>query len=166
MIIWIIGMSGAGKTTIGKKLLPMLNKHIGKFVFIDGDEVREIFGNDLSHKLEDRRKNANRIKHLCKLFDKNNINVVCCILSIFEETRDWNRKNLKKYKEIYIKVSMNELIRRDQKGLYKGALKNEIKNVVGFDIPFEEPSKSDIIIENDGDESIDDIVIKIMKNIN
>ena len=154
-------MSGAGKTTIGKKLLPMLNKHIGKFVFIDGDEVREIFGNDLSHKLEDRRKNANRIKHLCKLFDKNNINVVCCILSIFEETRDWNRKNLKKYKEIGIKVSMNELIRRDQKGLYKGALKNEIKNVVGFDIPFEEPSKSDIIIENDGDESIDDIVSKL-----
>ena len=68
------------------------------------------------------------------MLDEQGIDVVCSILSMFEESREWNRENFSKYYEIYIKTNMNTLKLRDQKGLYSSFEKGEINNVVGLDL--------------------------------
>ena len=150
MVIWIIGLSGSGKTTMLDKVYKDLNSNIKNIVKIDGDIIREVFNNDLGHTIEHRKRNARRISKLCQFLENQNIIVLCSILSAFEYDREWNRSNLMTYKEIYINTPKKMLIERDSKGLYKKQIRGEIKNVVGFDIPFEEPLSPDIIIENKG----------------
>ena len=151
MIIWIIGLSGAGKTTIGKEVYAQWKLKGRQALFLDGDAFREIMGGDLGHDIENRRMNAGRICRLCKLFDQQNIDVICCILSIFEESREWNRQNLNEYIEVFIDVPMDELVRRDSKGLYRQAIAGKTKNVVGVDLLFEKPKAPNLIIENYGE---------------
>ena len=93
MVIWIIGLSGAGKTTLANNVVAHANMKSKKTILIDGDIIREIFDNDLSYSMEDRLVNAKRICKLGKFLDEQGLNVVCAILSIFPETREWNRKN-------------------------------------------------------------------------
>ncbi|TGN08005.1 adenylyl-sulfate kinase [Leptospira ilyithenensis] len=151
MVIWLIGLSGAGKTAIGQSLFNELKNEYSNLVYLDGDIIREVFGDNLGYTIEDRKKNADRICRLCKMLDSQKIHVVCSILSIFEESREWNRTNLSQYFEIFIDVSRDVLSKRNQKGLYEKAERGEIKNVVGFDIPFEIPEKPNLIIKNDDD---------------
>jgi adenylyl-sulfate kinase len=150
MVIWLIGLSGAGKTTIGREVHALLRCNGSKVVLLDGDAFREVMGDDLGHGLDDRRRNAGRICRLCKLLDEQQIDVVCCILSIFEESREWNRQNLNDYTEVFIDVPMDELIRRDPKGLYLKALAGEVRDVAGIDLEFEQPKSPDLVIENHG----------------
>ena len=148
MVIWIIGLSGSGKTTLLDKVYEDVHLKVNNLVKIDGDIIREVFANDLGHTIEHRKRNAKRISKLSQFLEKQNIIVVCSILSVFEADREWNRSNLKNYKEIYIKTPQENLVDRDSKGLYKKHIKGEINNVVGFDITFEEPKNSDLVIHN------------------
>ena len=79
------------------------------------------------------------------------MNVVCCTISMFHEVREWNRKYIESYSEIYVKVSMETLISRDQKGLYSGKTTEREKEVVGVQTVSEEPRHPDLILDNDGD---------------
>ena len=92
MVIWLIGLSGAGKTTIGELLYLKMKAIRPNTVFIDGDKIREVMGGELGHSLEDRKKNADRICRFCHFLEEQNIDVVCSILSLFPESRTWNRK--------------------------------------------------------------------------
>ena len=83
MVVWIIGLSGAGKTTLGVEVVSQAKPLIPNLVFIDGDVIREIFGNDLGYSIEHRLRNAERISRLCKFLEDQNIVVVCAILSLF-----------------------------------------------------------------------------------
>ena len=80
MVIWIIGLSGAGKTTLAEEIYKISKPINPNTVLIDGDAIREIFGNDLGHSAEDRKKNAKRISRLCYFLSLHNINVICSIL--------------------------------------------------------------------------------------
>lgn len=148
MVIWLIGLAGAGKTTIGQELYARLKSQRPSVVFLDGDDVRAMMGNDLGHTLEDRRANAWRICRLCRFLDQQGIDVVCAILSIFHDTQDWNRENYSSYLEVYIKVPLDVLVARDGKGLYRRALAGELKNVVGVDLPFVPPPRADLVLDN------------------
>ena len=83
MVIWLIGLSGAGKTTIGELLYLKMKAIRPNTVFIDGDKIREVMGGELGHSLEDRKKNADRICRFCHFLEEQNIDVVCSILSLF-----------------------------------------------------------------------------------
>jgi len=151
MVVWLIGLSRAGKTTIGRELYEQWKAIESNTVLIDGDEIRAIFQHDVdenSYALDGRRKNADRICQICAWLDRQEINVVCCILSIFEESRQWNRINLSEYFEVYIEVAFDRLIDRDDGSLYSPALKGKLKNVVNVDIPFHEPDNPDYIFNN------------------
>ncbi len=161
-VYWITGLSGAGKTTIGTQLLKKLNNNT---VFLDGDNLREIYGDDIGYSLEDRKKMAMRNSRLCKMLSSQGFNVICCTIAMFHSVRDWNRKNISNYKEIYLKVSPEVLIARDQKNLYSKHKNGTIKNIMGLDLSFEEPINPNIVIENNGDKSPDEIVDFIIKNI-
>ena len=148
MVVWIIGLSGSGKTTIAELMHNEFLKKNLSTVLIDGDQIRELFSNDLGYSKEDRLKNAGRIKSLCKLLDNNKINVICAILSISEKDRQWCRKNLSAYKEIYIDASIHDISIRGYRDLYNNYDKGKVKNVVGKDIKFETPKSSNYIIKN------------------
>ena len=152
-IIWLTGMSGSGKTTHACNLDQFFKKRNYTVKIIDGDEVRDIFKNydSSDYSIAGRRRNAERICAVCKWLDSQNINVVCCILSIFEESRAWNRETYSKYFEVYIEAPY-EFLRehRDYKQLYQDAEAGKMKDVVGVDIPFYPPERPDLVVENNG----------------
>ena len=151
MVIWIIGLSGTGKTTLASQVVERIRQLNGKVVLLDGDLIRTMFRNDVDHTIEGRRRNAERLSVLSKFLADQSIHVVAAVLSIFPEWRRWNRENIHDYSEVYIKTSMQTLLRRDVKNLYARAARGEIVNVVGVDIPFPEPENPELVIENDLD---------------
>jgi len=146
-VYWITGLSGAGKTTIGRLWYEELRRTMPNVAFLDGDMLRVVFGDDLGYTEADRRKSAMRNSRLCSLLSKQGIHVVCCTISMFDSIREWNRENIPGYVEIYVKVSMDTLRRRDQKGLYSSG--ND--NVAGIHFEIEEPQNPDVILNNDGE---------------
>lgn len=165
-LLWITGLSGAGKTTIATEVYTLLKNLHSNIVFIDGDVIREILGNDLGHDIEDRKKNAVRISKMCEFLTGQNIHVVCATMSLFKEIHNLNRENIEEYYEIFIDVPMEELIKRDSKGLYAKALKGENKNVMGIDLPYDEPKNPFMKIDNSTLEvSIHDKAVNIIEKV-
>ena len=145
-VYWITGLSGAGKTTLGRLWVEELRQGGDPAVFLDGDELRQVFGDDLGFTPEDRRKSAMRNARLCALLSRQGLSVVCCTISMFDSVRAWNRENIPGYFEVYVKVSMDTLRRRDQKGLYSQG----DRDVAGVHFQVEEPKTPDLILESDG----------------
>ncbi|MEZ5659096.1 MAG: adenylyl-sulfate kinase [Burkholderiaceae bacterium] len=151
MVIWLIGMSGAGKTTIGRALARRWRALHPCVVHLDGDEVREVFGQvdpETAYTVAGRRENSRRVSELCALLDRQGIDVVCSLLSIFQDHRDANRARFGEYFEVFIDTPLEVLAARDSKGLYREAHAGLRRHVVGFDIPFDRPAHPDMVIEN------------------
>jgi adenylylsulfate kinase len=151
MVIWMIGLSGSGKTTLSQLAYQQLKPKLPNLVRLDGDVIRALFGNDVDHTIEGRRRNAQRLSALSKFLADQRIHVIAAVLSIFPEWRQWNRENIPGYAEVYIRASMDTLLRRDTRNLYASALRGEIPNVVGVDIPFPEPVSPELVLDNDVD---------------
>lgn len=162
-VYWITGLSGAGKTTIGKIFYNQLRSKYANTVFLDGDMLREVFGNDLGYSDADRHKCAMRYSNLCKLLQQQGIHVVCCTISMFQDIRQWNREHIENYHEIYVKVSDETLHMRNQKGLYSKYKNGEEKELAGFQVGMELPENPDLILQNDGEKTPEEQV-KIMMN--
>jgi len=154
MITWLIGMSGAGKSTIGREVYLRLKRDEKQTVFIDGDEIRSVFKHDnleSSFNLDERRKNAERIVEICKWLDNQDIEVICCILCVFPDILKSNKNIYNKYMEVFVSAPLDILMMRDTKGLYKAGRKGTIKNVVGVDISFPEPESPDLVLDSSGE---------------
>ncbi|MEV0637663.1 adenylyl-sulfate kinase [Streptomyces sp. NPDC050619] len=150
MITWLIGMSGAGKTTVGTRLADRLKEHRPQTVYLDGDILRDVWGDAPGHDVAGRGVNARRISHLCAMLDRQGIDVVAAVLSIFPEWQDWNRRTFSQYVEVFLDVPMEVLEERDTKGLYAAAWAGRINNVVGVDIPFPRPLHPDLVLDSSG----------------
>ncbi len=149
MVVWLIGLSGAGKTTIGRHLYDLWRRQAPNTVLVDGDEVRAIFGDDRNpgdYTVEGRRRNNRRMAEICAWLDRQGINVICCTLSNFPERSIWNRETYSEYFEVYVTAPMEVLKVRDTKGLYTRALSGEMDSVVGIDIPFTPPECPDLTV--------------------
>tara|TARA_B100000242_G_C43048188_1_gene489377 strand:- start:180 stop:677 length:498 start_codon:yes stop_codon:yes gene_type:complete len=164
MIIWLIGLSGSGKTSIAFEIYKKI-KNKKNFMIVDGDEVRQIFDKKTKHDKKGRFLNAKRIQSICKLCDNYNINVICNIVCIFPNILKKNRKLFKKYFEVYVESDINYLINRNNKNVYK-----KKKNVVGMDIKFPIPKNPDMVIntfkEKNKEKNADKIFLKIKKYLN
>lgn len=154
-VYFFTGLSGAGKTTIGGLFYRHMKSKRNDVVLLDGDQLRVVF-QDNGYSDKERLAGAKRLFRLADMISRQGLEVVVCSISMYSEVRDWNRANLYGYREIYIKVSWDTLFRRDKKGLYSAG-----KNVVGVDLPFDEPRHPDIVIENDGGETPEVIVARI-----
>lgn len=144
MVIWLMGLAGSGKSTLGRALYNDLkSRGIKNLVYLDGDEFREIIG-EFGYDKDSRIAIAKKRAMLCQVLSSQGLIVIASSISMFQENYEFNRKNIGEYFEVYVKCSMDELKRRNQKGLYSG----EIKEVVGLDIAIDEPS-ADLILEND-----------------
>lgn len=162
-LIWITGISGAGKTTIGKALYEGLKPGIPELVYLDGDEVRQCFGDDLGFTVEARDANAFRFTRLCRLLCAQGISIICAANLTSQRFRDWCRAEIPGYFEVFLDVPMDVLIQRDPKGLYARALAGEANNVVGIDIPFVPPAAPDLVIDNSAhQDSLDPVCDRII----
>jgi adenylylsulfate kinase len=164
-VYWLTGVSGVGKTTIGRLLYEHLSRQRPNVVFLDGDELREVFGNDLGHHREDRQRSAMRNARLCKMLSDQGIDVVCSTISLFHSCQSWNRNNISDYKEIFIQAPKDILVARDPKGLYRAALSGEQASMVGLDIKDESPLNPDVMIVNDGAKTPAEIVETLIASL-
>lgn len=160
-VYWITGLSGAGKTTIGSALYTEIKKEKDSIVLLDGDVLRETFGNDLGYTKEDRFQCAMRYGRICRMLSEQDIDVICCTISMFNKVRNWNREHIENYVEIYLRVPIEILKQRDQKQLYSGIQNGTSMDVVGMDLELELPERSELIIDNTGEKAIADIVKEI-----
>ena len=161
-VYWFTGLSGAGKTTLGRLWYEHLQAENSFAVFLDGDVLRQVFGDDLGYSESDRRKSAMRNARLCEMLVKQGADVICCTISMFDSVREWNRENIPGYIEIYVRTSMETLKKRDQKGLYTSAR----NDVAGVNFNVEEPKNPDIILDNNGDITPEEQIMLIAKKLN
>jgi len=122
-------------------------------VLLDGDQLREVLGleaaNAQNHGREGRLALAMQYAQLCKLIASQGLTVVIATISLFHEVHFWNRSNLPGYFEIYLKVPMDELRRRDPKRIYQRYYSGELTCVAGLDLPIDEPEKADWMVDFD-----------------
>ncbi len=160
-VYWLTGLSGAGKTTIGKLLYEKLRSIKPNVVFLDGDILREVFGGDLGYTREERHISAMRNARICQMLSAQGMDVVCCTISMFDDVRAWNREHISAYREIYLKVPPEVLMKRNQKGLYESSK----EALVGFGVEMEEPKQPDLVLVNDGTIPPETMVGKIWNSL-
>lgn len=147
MVIWITGISGAGKTTLSVALYELLKPRLPELVLIDGDAVRAMFGENLDYSEASRMVQIKRIQALVHYLARQGIVVIAAALYAHPDLLAWNRANLPGYFEVYIKAPLHLVRARDPKGLYEKAARGDMPNVVGVDIPWHEPSRPDMVID-------------------
>ena len=163
-LYWFTGLSGAGKTTLGTLWYKHLLDTKGNVVLLDGDKNRaRLKNNDYSRAARESKTFAG-IK-IAKYITDQGIDVVYCVIAMFDSIRKWNRENIENYKEIYLEVPMEVLFARDTKGLYAGARSGKIKDVVGMDQIAEYPTHPDVRIVNDGCRKPEDVIEEISRQL-
>ncbi|GAB4314824.1 MAG: adenylyl-sulfate kinase [Bacteroidales bacterium] len=158
-VIWMTGLSGAGKTTIAKHLDEALYKLGYVAQILDGDNIRSGINSNLSFSEEDRYENIRRIAEVSKLFMNCGIIIINSFISPTREIRHMaldiiGREN---FVEVFVNAPLEVCEQRDTKGLYAKARKGEIKNFTGIDSPFEIPDNADVTV-NTHEQSIEESV--------
>jgi adenylylsulfate kinase-like enzyme len=168
-VLWITGLSGAGKSTLARAVTERLRARGWPVVLLDGDELREVFGataaNAESHGREGRLALALQYAHLCRVVANQGLSVVIATISLFREVHTWNRANLPGYFEVYLKVPVEELRRRDPKGIYRRFDSGELSNVAGLDLPIDEPEYADIVADFASGQTIEVLVNRLIETL-
>lgn len=163
--VWFTGLSGAGKTTIADAIEPILRERgITKLEKLDGDVVRTHLSKGLGFSKEDRDTNIRRIGWVAEVLTRNGVCVLASAISPYREIRDEVRANIGNFVEVYVSCSIEELTRRDVKGLYEKALRGEIANFTGVSDPYEAPLNADIVVDSEKEdlaESVGKVLAKL-----
>ncbi len=162
--VWFTGLSGSGKTVLAMKLEEVLRERGLKVERLDGDIVRKSLTRDLGFSKKDRDMNIERITFVAKLLTRNGVAVLTSFISPYRERRAKSRAEIGNLVEVYCKASLDALIERDVKGLYKKALAGEIQNFTGVSDPYEEPENPEVVVETDK-ETIKESLTKIVHKL-
>ena len=152
MVIWLTGLSGAGKTTLARALCQELLQTGNLVELLDGDEVRENLSHGLGFSKEDRDRNVRRIGFVARLLARNGIAVLVSAISPYRQSRDDARRLIEsdgvRFLEVFVRCPLEVLINRDVKGLYKKALAGELRSFTGISDPYETPLAPDCIVDS------------------
>jgi cytidine diphosphoramidate kinase len=150
-VVWITGLSGAGKTTLATELAQRLTGAGHAVLSLDGDDLRRVWGeqptDEAGYSREERIALGMRYARLAKLLASQDHIVIVATISLFREVHIWNRKNIPGYFEVYLRVPLEELRRRDPKGIYRRYEAGELKNVAGLDLDVDEPECPDLLLD-------------------
>lgn len=147
MVVWVLGLSGAGKTTLCQAIHELMKPLMPGLVILDGDAVRQAFGHDLGHAEADRIRQFQRLQGMAKVLADQDVPVVVAAVYSNPDLLSWNHKNLRGYFEVFLNASVQTVKLRDSKGIYRDAAAGKIHDVVGIDIPFQPPLSPDFIID-------------------
>jgi adenylyl-sulfate kinase len=162
--VWFTGLSGSGKTALALKLEEVLRGRALKVERLDGDIVRKSLTRDLGFSKEDRNMNIERVTFVAKLLTRNGVAVLSSFISPYRARRAKSRAEIGNFVEVYCKCSLDALIERDVKGLYKKALAGEIQNFTGVSDPYEEPENPEVVVETDK-ETVEESLVKIVHKL-
>lgn len=160
-IIWFTGLSGSGKTTIARILEQRIRASGRKFESLDGDVVRTNLSKGLGFSKEDRDTNIRRIAFVAQLLTRHGVAVISAAISPYRAVRDEAREMIGNFVEVYVQCPLDELVRRDVKGLYAKAIRGEIGNFTGVSDPYEEPLHPEVVVQTDH-ESVTSSVERIL----
>ncbi len=162
--LWFTGLSGSGKTTLARGVERMLRDRGLKVEVLDGDIIRTNLSKGLGFSKEDRDTNIKRIGFVCKLLSRNGVVAIASAISPYREVRDFVRRDIARFVEVYCRCALDVLVERDVKGLYKKAFAGEIDNFTGVSDPYEEPLNPEVIVDTDeetSEQSIEKIIAKL-----
>lgn len=162
-VVWLTGMSGAGKSTLSEALAPVLAARGCRVELLDGDAVREHLSKGLTFTREDRDTNVRRIAFVAHLLARNGVAVLTAAISPYAAARAEARAMVgpERFVEVFVRCTLDELTRRDVKGLYARALRGEIPHFTGVSDPYEAPESPDVTVDSSTqtvDESLADIL--------
>lgn len=142
----LTGLSGSGKTTTAQALAEKIKQNDGPVQILDGDIVRDDIGHLFGYSREERIKVSKVLRFTAKMLNQNGVSVIIAAISPYQEMRENYRREMMNYIEVYVKCPLEVCVDRDVKGLYKKALRGEVKNVIGIDEGFEVPLSPEIIL--------------------
>jgi adenylylsulfate kinase len=156
-VLWLTGLSGAGKSTIANSLAPRLLERGHRVDVLDGDEVRTNLCQGLGFSREDRDTNIARIGYVAGKLAKHGVAVVVAAISPYRDARDKVRASVANFVEVHVAAPLETCAERDVKGLYAKALAGEISNFTGVSDPYEPPLQPEIVLHTER-EQIDESV--------
>jgi len=162
--IWFTGLSGAGKSTLAEVIERRLKDQGRNVEILDGDIVRTHLSKGLGFSREDRDTNIKRIAFVCSLLTRNGVVCISAAIAPYREAREWARREIGDFVEVYLKCPIEVCRQRDVKGLYKLVDEGKIKNFTGVDDPYEEPENPELVIETDI-ESVGESVSRIFAKL-
>jgi adenylyl-sulfate kinase len=162
--LWFTGLSGAGKTTVSRIVSDELRRMGMKVEVLDGDVVRENLSKGLGFSKEDRDTNIRRIGWVCEVLSRNGVVAIGAAISPYRAIRDEIRGKIGRFVEVYAECPIDVLAERDVKGLYKKAMRGEIKNFTGIDDPYEPPLNPEVTIHS-GSETVQQSGEKVLAKL-
>ncbi len=160
-VLWLTGLSGAGKTTIAHHLEAELKSRSQSIEVLDGDVIRTQLCQGLGFSRVDRETNIRRIGFVANLLSRNGVGVIVSAISPYRELREELRQTIPNFIEIYVNAPLEVCEARDVKGLYAKARAGEIKAFTGIDSPYEAPTHPDVVCYT-AEETLSDSVGKII----
>jgi len=161
-VIWLTGISGAGKSTIANALDKKLHS-MGRHTYVlDGDNVRNGLCEDLCFTDEDRRENIRRVAEVAKLMVDAGLIVITAFISPFREDRRTARDLFEdgEFIEVFVNTPIKVAESRDVKGFYKKAKEGKIANFTGLDSIYESPREAELTFG--GSDNIAQLIEKII----
>jgi bifunctional enzyme CysN/CysC len=151
-IIWLTGLSGAGKSTVATELERELFAMGLQTYILDGDNIRHGLSANLGFSPEDRTENIRRVAEVSRLLMDAGVLVITAFISPYRDDRRLARSlvNEGEFVEVYVNAPLAVCEQRDPKGLYKKARAGQIANFTGVSAPYEPPDKPEIVVHTDG----------------
>jgi adenylyl-sulfate kinase len=160
-VLWLTGLSGAGKSTVAAKLAPTLAEHGHRVELLDGDEVRQNLCQGLGFSRADRDTNIARIGYVAGKLAKHGVAVLVAAISPYRQARDQVRAQVEVFVEVHVAAPLATCAERDPKGLYAKALAGQIKHFTGVSDPYQPPLHPEITLHTET-QSVDESVHQVL----
>lgn len=164
LTVWFTGLSGAGKTTLCRRVQTELLARGFPVEVLDGDSVREYLCSDLGFSEDDRRENIKRIAYVAQLLTRNGVVVLVAAISPYRNSREAARASIGNFLEVFVNAPLPVCEARDPKGLYRRARAGALLKFTGIDDPYEEPNVPEVECHTDR-ESVDESAEKVIASV-